>query len=253
MLGRFLEISVYAPEILQSIAFYEALGFQQANTNETWGYPYAVMTDGRLFLGLHQQLSKSPMLSFVQADLARHTHELHQLGIVFDREHLSSDSFNELTFQDPNGQHVRLLEARTFSPPDLDASFSSSCGYFVEYGMPVRDFSEAHDFWEKLGFIAMDEEIQPFNRMTLTSNHLNIGLHRSRALRHPVLVFEDEDMRERLSHLKERGMNLSDEMPDALDAHSNAVLIAPEGTRLLLMRSPEDYSASATSSNLILS
>lgn len=253
MLGRFLEISVYAPEILHSIAFYEALGFQQASTNETWQHPYAVMTDGRLFIGLHQHPSKSPTLSFVQPDLAHHTHALHQLGIVFDREQLSSDSFNELTFHDPGGQHIRLLEARTFSPPDIDASFSSSCGYFVEYGMPVRELDESRSFWEKLGFIAMEEELQPFNRLALTSDHLNLGLHRSRALRHPVLVFEDEDMRERLSRLKERGIDLGDEMPDSLDAHNNAVVLAPEGTRLLLMRSAEDYSATATSSNLILS
>lgn len=236
MLGRFLEIGVYAPEILQSIAFYEALGFQQVATNETWPHPYAVVTDGRLFLGLHQQAGRSPALYFVQADLARHAAQLRKIGIVFDHEHLGGDSFNELSFHNPDGQHIRLLEARTFSPPDIDASFSSSCGYFVEYGMPVREFDTARSFWERLGFIAMDEESQPFNRLSLTSDHLNLGLHRSRALRQPMLVFEDDEMRERLTHLKEQGFELSDEMPDSLNEHSNAVLIAPEGTRLLLMQ-----------------
>jgi len=236
MPGRFLEISVYTPEILESIAFYEALGFQQIATNETWSHPYAVLTDGRLFLGLHQQAGKSPTLCFVQADLAQHAAQLRQFGIIFDREHLSGDSFNELGFHDPNGQHIRLLEARTFSPPDIDACFSSSCGYFAEYGMPVREFENTRLFWEQLGFIAMDEAAQPFNRLSMTSNHLNLGLHRSRALRQPLLVFEDDDMRERLTHLKKQGLELSDEMPDSLDEHSNAVLIAPEGTRLLLMQ-----------------
>lgn len=239
MPGRFLEISVYTAEILESIAFYESLGFQQAATNETWSHPYAVMTDGRLFLGLHQQATQSPTLCFIQAELARHATRLRQLGIVFDQEHLSSDSFNELSFHDPNGQHIKLLEARTFSPPDLDAAFSSSCGYFVEYGMPVREFDTARVFWEQLGFIAMDEETQPFNRISLTSDHLNLGLHRSRAIRQPLLVFEDPNMSERLAHFKERGIELSDEMPDALDEHSNTVLIAPEGTRLLLMQASD--------------
>ena len=49
----------------------------------------------------------------------------------------------------------------------------------------------------------------------------------------PVLAFEAEDMRERLARLKERGHPLSDEMPDTLDDALNAVLVAPEGTRLL--------------------
>jgi catechol 2,3-dioxygenase-like lactoylglutathione lyase family enzyme len=236
MLGRFLEVSVYTPAILESIAFYAALGFQQASTNETWTYPYAVMTDGRLFIGLHQQVIKSPALCFVQSDVAKHASELRKLGIVFDDEHLSSDSFNELSFHDPDGQQVRLLEARTYSPPDIDAAFSSSCGYFVEYGMPVREFTATKLFWEQLGFVGMEEETQPFNRLALTSDHLNLGLHRSRALRQPVLVFEDENMCERLTYLKERGIDLSDEMPDSLDEHSNALLIAPEGTRLLLIQ-----------------
>lgn len=233
---RFLEISVHTPEILESIAFYEALGFQQAATNETWSYPYAVVTDGRLFVGLHQHPSmqgKAPALCFVQADLARHAAELRKLGIVFDREHLGSDSFNELSFRDPNGQHIRLLEARTFSPPDIDSAYSSSCGYFAEYGMPVKEFDATRSFWELLGFIAMDETTQPFNRVALTSDRLNVGLHRSRAIRQPLLVFEDVDMRERLAHLKEQGIVLSDEMPDSLDRSRSpsAPATSPRSTR----------------------
>jgi len=31
-------------------SFYAALGFQEVPVNETWTHPYAVITDGRLFL-----------------------------------------------------------------------------------------------------------------------------------------------------------------------------------------------------------
>ena len=233
-----MEISVDTPDILASIGFYESLGLRQIATGEIWPYPYAVMSDGRLFLGLHQRTeatSTGPTLCFVHADLAQHANELRKLGVVFDRELLGSDSFNELRFRDPNEQPVRLIEARTFSPPDIDAAFSSHCGYFVEYGIPVKEFETARAYWEPLGFVAMEEETQPFNRVTLTSNYLNLGLHRSRAIREPLLVFEDEHMQERLALFKARGIELSDTMPDALDEHSNAVLVAPEGTRLLLM------------------
>jgi hypothetical protein len=66
---------------------------------------------------------------------------------------------------------------------------------------------------------------------------LNLGLYRTRTLRQPVLTFEDPDMRERLTRLRERGFTLSDEMPDSLDDATNAILEAPEGTRLLLLQS----------------
>lgn len=236
MIGRFLEISVHAPDVLASLTFYESLGFQQVQVNETWTYPYAVITDGRLTLGLHHQSLKSPTLTFVKADLAEHMDQLRTLPLVFEQEHLGTDEFNEVSCHDPNGQHIRILEARTFSPPDISPAFSSSCGYFVEYGIPVKEFAEGTAFWEQFGLIAMEQENSQFERISLTSDHLNLGLHRSRALRHPVLVFEDDNMQTRLQSLKERGFELSDEMPDALDETHNAVLIAPEGTRLLLMQ-----------------
>ena len=53
MLGRFLEISLHTPDIQESLEFYESLGFAQASVGEIWPHPYAVVTDGRLFLGLH--------------------------------------------------------------------------------------------------------------------------------------------------------------------------------------------------------
>jgi hypothetical protein len=102
-------------------------------------------------------------------------------------------------------------------------------------GVPVRDYQIGREFWESLGFVGMEPETEPLPRLALTSDHLNLGLYRTRALRQPVLTFEDSDMPERLARLRERKLRLSDEMPDSLDSASNAVLIAPEGTRLLLL------------------
>ena len=42
-------------------------------------------------------------------------------------------------------------------------------------------------------------------------------------------------MPQRLARLRDRGMKVSDEMPDTLAESGNGVLIAPEGTRLLLL------------------
>lgn len=236
MLGRFLEISIHTPVIQESLEFYQSLGFQQAPVGETWPHPYAVVTDGRLYIGLHGAMIRSPALTFVLPDLVHGIERLKALGVEFDHERLGADVFNQAAFKDPSGQTVNILEARTFSPPNLD-SLASSCGYFAEYGIPVRDVAAGRAFWEPLGFVALDEESAPFAHTPLTSDLLNLGLYRTRALRQPVLAFEDADMRERLTRLRERGFRLSDEMPDSLDDATNAVLEAPEGTRLLLMQS----------------
>jgi len=237
MLGRFLEISIHTAVIQQSLQFYQSLGFEQASVGEAWPHPYAVVTDGRLFIGLHDAPLASPTLTFVSPHLATHIGHLRSQGVRFGQEHLGSEEFNQASFHDPSGLNVRLLEARTFSPPSLTAAITTTCGYFTEFGIPVRDAAPGRDFWEPLGFVAMEEELLPFARTALTSDLLNIGLYRTRALRQPVLSFEDPDMRERLTSLRERGFKLSDEMPDTLDDSTNAILQAPEGTQLLLMQS----------------
>jgi hypothetical protein len=218
-LGRFLEISIGTPVIRESLAFYESLGFVQAAVGETWSHPYAVVTDGHLFIGLHGRTVPSPSLTFVLPELQAGVRRLKERGVTFD----------------PGGLSVMLLEARTFSPPQLDAPIESACGYFSELGIPARTTDAARVFWESVGFVALEEEPQPFPRTPLVSDGLDLALYRTRALRHPVLTFEDSDMAQRLARLRERDIKVSDEMPDTLDETGNGVLIAPEGTRLLLL------------------
>ena len=239
MFERFLEISVHAPEIRDSLAFYESLGFVQASVGEAFKHPYAVVTDGRLFLGLHGRALPAPALTFVMPRLMHGIDRLEQLGIELEDLQLGNEVFNRVSFRDPSGQYVNVFEARTFSPPPLESQPTTTCGYFTEYGLPAREQGPMRVFWEALGFVAWDEQPEPFARTAITSDHLNLSLYRSRAFRQPVLTFEDRDMRERLARLKERGFQLSDEMPDSLDESCNAILIAPEGTRLLLIQSED--------------
>lgn len=234
--GRFLEVSLHAPAIRESLDFYEALGFVQATVGETWSHPYAVVTDGRLFLGLHASAAPSPTLTFVLPELVRALEHLRDLGVEFERECLGDDVFNEAVFRDPAGIAVRVIEARTFSPPQLEGAVATTCGYFSELGVPVRESDAARDFWEALGFVALEESLRPFARTQLTSDRLNLALYRTRAFRSPTLTFEDDHMAERIARLRDRGFAVTDEMPDSLDDSSNAVLVAPEGTRLLLMQ-----------------
>jgi hypothetical protein len=240
-IGKFLEISVHAPAIRESLAFYESLGFVQASVGEAWPHPYAVVTDGRACIGLHAAPLPLPALTFVLPELARGLEQLRARGITFEQELLGNEVFNQAWLREPGGHAVAIWEARTWSPPHLEGppAGGGSCGYFSEYGLPARDLRAACEFWEPLGFVALEPQALPLSRTILTSDLLNIGLYRSRALRQPVLTFEDADMRERLSRLRERGFSVSDAMPDSLDEHCNGALIAPEGTQLLLLQASD--------------
>jgi len=72
---RFLEYSIACENVLHSLEFFQSLGFSALATNDIRSYPYAVVTDGRCFLGLHEknhfnELSMQPRFSFVHDEIS---------------------------------------------------------------------------------------------------------------------------------------------------------------------------------------
>jgi catechol 2,3-dioxygenase-like lactoylglutathione lyase family enzyme len=239
VLGHFHEISLETADIRASVEFYERLGFCQATTTDTWSHPYGVLTDGRIFLGLHQRRFSAPAVTFVHPGVAELVPELDNRQIPLTVCHTGAEVFNEIGFRDPFGQAISVLEARTYSPVARRPAEVSLCGYFDEFSMPVANLESAKAFWEPLGFVATDESDAPYVHLTLTSDHLNIAFHRPRTLDRPMLVFSDSGMPARLARLRELGIELSEELPRGLDAAENALIESPEGTPLLLLRSAE--------------
>jgi catechol 2,3-dioxygenase-like lactoylglutathione lyase family enzyme len=236
VLGHFHELSVETTDIRASVEFYEQLGFSQATTTDTWTHPYGVLTDGRIFVGLHQKRFASPAMTFVHPDVAELVPRLEARGITLTRCEIGPEVFNQIGFRDPFGQAISVLEARTFSPVDRRAADMSLCGYFDELSMPVANADAAREFWEPLGFVATDELDLPYVHLPLTSDYVNIAFHRPRTLDRPMLVFSDTDMRSRIARLRELNIRFSEELPRGLDANENALLESPEGTPILLLQ-----------------
>ena len=236
MLGHFHEISLETADIRASVEFYEQLGFCQATTTDTWSHPYGLLTDGRVFLGLHQRRFVSPAVTFVQPGVARLVPDFETRGIPLTVCRIEPEVFNEIGFRDPFGQAIAVLEARTYSPLTLSPAKMSLCGYFDEFSMPVTNFATVQEFWEPLGFVATEESDMPYVHLPLTSDFLNIAFHRPRTLDRPMLVFSDPDMPARLERLRELGIAFSDELPRGLDTSENALIESPEGTPLLLLK-----------------
>jgi catechol 2,3-dioxygenase-like lactoylglutathione lyase family enzyme len=236
VLGPFHEISLETADIRASVEFYEQLGFSQATTTDTWSHPYGVLTDGRIFLGLHQRRAASPAMTFVHPGVADLVSELEAREIALTRCEIGPEVFNEIGFRDPFGQAITVLEARTYSPVTRRPADVSLCGYFEEVSMPVAHFDTARAFWEPLGFVATDEADLPYVHLPLTSDHINIAFHRPRTLDRPMLVFSDENMRARIERLRDLNFHFSEELPRGLDANQNALLESPEGTPILLLQ-----------------
>ena len=235
MIGRFHEVSVHAPDPIASLAFYERLGFAQVTTGEAFTYPYAAIGDGRLTIGLHgRELPQSPLPAFVLPDLRHELEAIERRGIEILERRLGDDVFNEARFE-VAGQSLRLLEARTHSPPPFGPGETSRLGWFEEIALPVTDRKEAVRGWERLGFVPAEEGDEPYPHIGLTSDSLNVALVERSILRIPALVFTDGDMPARVAKLAEAGFEFARHMPASLDASRHALLVAPEGTQLLLV------------------
>jgi catechol 2,3-dioxygenase-like lactoylglutathione lyase family enzyme len=220
MLGTFLELSVWSRDIVASVAFWESLGFEHGTVGDTWNHRYAVLSDGRLVLGLHEYEFDSPSLTWVRPQLAAALPAFTARGIHFEFAKTGRDEFNEAGFRDPAGQLVTLLEARTWSQT-FDVSRPAALpGHFREYRYPARDPAATVDFWERLGLIA---DAAPDGPRAVGSR---ISLAPRAGAAGPELVFEHIDLREAAAALTARG-----QMP--VPASDGGLLLrAPDGLAL---------------------
>jgi catechol 2,3-dioxygenase-like lactoylglutathione lyase family enzyme len=234
MLGRFLEYSIITGDVQASLDFYVKLGFSAAEVGEAWPHPYAVVTDGRICLGLHQEPSPSPLITFVKPDLRKHLHEFERIGVEFEFCRLGDDVFNEVAWLDPSGHLIRLVEARTFSPSKRPATQTSLCGYFVEIALPAPNIEAAKAYWELFGFVGMDEPDASIPHVSCTSDTIDVGLYELKELAHPALIFDAEDVAARMEQMAQLGVQPSDELCRPRQRAPAPIFTAPEGTQLLL-------------------
>jgi hypothetical protein len=232
VLGEFLEISLSTDDILASVQFYEKLGFSQASVGATWKHPYAVMTDGRLYLGLHKYEFASPALTFVLPELRSHLDKFEQLGIEFEFCKIGLEEFNEAGFLDPDGLMITLLEARTYSPVHGGHIPASLCGYFLEYRLGVRDCAASARFWEQMDFVITAQEDEPVPYAQLARNRINLGLQQQKRNAPPALVFVQSDLDNTAALIEARGL-------DVKQSIEGLQLQSPEGTLLILR--PDEF------------
>jgi len=235
VLGRFLEFSVHAADILESLAFYKSLGFTELQIGDVWPHKYAVVTDGDICIGLHDRVFDSPAITFVQQDLAPHARAMTDHGFEFSFMRLDEDVFNELAFADRDGNMISLVEARTFSQP-ADEPRLSACGSWIEISLPARDAVNAGVFWAPLAPVILRAREEPTMHMRFDAGGIAVGISESMALKQPSLSFKCHD-REALAETLERHGLRSRKFPGFEGAFR--LIEAPEGTCLFVF--DEDF------------
>ena len=235
ILGRFLEVSIHAPEVAASLDFYRRLGLTEAVTGDVWTHPYGVVTDGRVALGLHAYAFPSPALTWVCPGIPAAAELLGAAGVELEFLKTGDERFNELGFLDPDGQMVTLLEARTFSPPSGRVP-PPAAGFFREFRYPVRVPEETAGFWEALGLLALERAA---SRVGLVGDGVAVTGIAARGRAPPELVFEAVDLAAAAAGLAARGLEAV-ATEDAVEGRAALRLTAPEGTPVVVLGPDED-------------
>lgn len=225
----FLELSLPAPDIRSSLDFYRRLGFAELETGDVRSYYYAVVSDGKIALGLHGSGPEQPAVAFVRRNLAAHVQELEEDGIRFAFRELGFDRFHEVGFYSPDGHLVRMMEARTFSGAPRDNPPASIIGQIAEISLRSRDFESAIRFWTRRGFIvdADDGAYDKLGHVSLIAPGIVIGLHDNLRWTEPVLRFLPANLPAVTDVLGQKGI--------AAQVTDDGIMVtAPEGTRLLI-------------------
>lgn len=185
MLGQFLEVALVTDDTGESWQQLQKLGFEPAATGDIWPYAYGVVACEGMAIGLHARGDEQLSVVFVRPEVAALHRELTARGVKIEQAQLGSDVFNELTLREPGGVALRVLEARSFSPPSQTPA-RTMLGHCVALSLPCRDLDAAREFWQGLGYATHNAD--PL-REGFTIVATPLAYHPKRALAKPVLEF----------------------------------------------------------------
>jgi len=185
LLGRLLELSLVTADTGDAWQQYQKLGFEAAPTGDIWPHAYGVVTCENLALGLHAVGEEALSITFVRPEVAALHRELSAAQVDIEHARLGADVFNELTLREPGGVALRVLEARSFSPPQQMPQ-QTALGRFISLSLPGRDMDAAQAFWHSLGH-ECTPITEPWEGLRVSG--LPLSVHARRALPEPALVF----------------------------------------------------------------
>jgi hypothetical protein len=226
---QFLELSLPASEVRESLAWYSALGFGEHETRDVHSYHYAVVSISGICIGLHAERVTAPGLSFVRPELARYVRNEELHGRVFDYAAIGEDQFHEARLADPDGTLAIMLEARTFSPATPDEASALLTGPVERIRLPCMRLHDSIKFWQDNGFIVVESDSE--GTAELHTPGLSVELREG--TRHVELLFAPAEPQQCLHELTANKIAFR---PTA-EGHE---LIAPEGTRLIVQDLPRN-------------
>ena len=229
MLGRFLELALLSEDPGAGWSDLQRVGFAAATSGDIWPHSYGVVACDGLAIGLHARGEDPHSLHFVHPDIAALERELSARFIDVESSQLGSDAFNELCLREPGGTLLRVIAARTFSPPP-DLPSHTGVGRFLSISLPCANLAEAQGFWERLDLEVQQRE-DPWESIAVQG--MPVSYHDSGSFREPALLFDGTKALDETA-LMAAGMSTGRPVP-ALRGLSHRVLRNASGLAFILL------------------
>jgi catechol 2,3-dioxygenase-like lactoylglutathione lyase family enzyme len=220
ILGEINAITITSPDLDQSLAFYQRLGFKEI-FRESFPFPWIQVTDEALLIMF--RLDKDPYfaLTYYSTDAASVALSLEAKGIVFTYKPKPTDplqryvlkSPDELTisiitipygFRLPTGKTMLTMKPDEYGRPETYTN--QTAGMYGELAHPVKDLEVSIAFWEKLGFIALSKMARPHPWAILSDGLSILGLHQTTQFSYPAITYFAADMKNKIEALKQNGL-----------------------------------------------
>jgi transcriptional antiterminator NusG len=251
-LGQYVEISLSVANLAESLTFYEKLGLNNVDGGEI-PYPWAVLSDGLLHLGLHQQPFSSPALTYFssfplrwQTGVSFRLALLRMLGIPLEpAEQIGTKSMLlrkksahpvATAFMAADGQAVILADMpppfKKSRPEDFSIpvrKFLSKCQAFGELSLSAADVATSVAYWQRLGFKRLAGDNKPYPWAIVSDGRIRLGLHQTSRLTRASLSYFAPDMPERLEWLCQQGIAFASERKDSQGRRIGALVQSPDG------------------------
>lgn len=236
------------PDLDESIEFWGKLGFRVVVSNNQ-PYPYAYLTDGGLYLGLHQDGDSYLGYTLWDENAAECTVSYIEAGFLKDGEWPELPMVVVITPDSSIG--MAIIGAKNTNPeitlksmahmlPDEFVNESaypnSVLGVFGELALPVDDLKESIKMWEAAGLVKHTHQgTGAAEYAILTDGEMIIGLHPKGEFLKPGITYFQPDATKSAKELKKAGVEIKD-MTDVMKTggERHFIIKTPEGHQVFM-------------------
>lgn len=239
-LGKIVQITIGGVNLEDSLPFYEKLGFKiVAQLDDP--FPWVQLTDGLILITLNEDNMPYTGLTYFADDMADRVKALEEKGIVFEMKTVKEKEFFDAVLLDPEMNTIKLINYDISSIYQPEGQSNVVCGEFGELSILCEDVPKALEFYKKLGFHVLQENLSGAPWVSLHDGLMGIGLYSTEAINHyfssPAITYNSPDMALRIQKMREMEIDFHEEKPNDEDIVNDVVVLAPEGQCFFFFKS----------------